>query len=86
MLGYDGHAYVMNAINTYDYQNNIFKNILLEDCTIIKLNSINSPFSKQLIWPLYGEGIFMKPEEGVTIDYFQYVIIIKNSKAVDKLM
>lgn len=47
--------------------------------TLIKLNGINSPYGKELKWDFvqvpYGRG-----EGGVTTDYFQYILVIKNSE------
>jgi hypothetical protein len=43
------------------------------DITIFKLNGANSPFSKKIYF-------VTDPTDGVTTDYFKYVILIKNSK------
>lgn len=44
--------------------------------SLIKLNGEDSPFDKSLIWPLSHKF----PEEGVTTDYFQYLLIINGSE------
>lgn len=65
-------------ITTLSPDLDIFHNFTRDKVTIFKLNNINSPFKRKLIWPI----IHKIAEEGVTTDYFQYIIIIKNSKAV----
>lgn len=59
----------------------IFSEFTKENHTIFKLNGKNSPFSKELIWPFYCD----KPKAGVTTDFFQYIIVIKNSEASEPL-
>lgn len=60
--------------------NNIFDKYLKTNATLIKIDGKNSPFSKELKWDFIYEP-YGKAEEGVTTDYFQYMIIIKNSEA-----
>lgn len=51
------------------------------NCTIFKLNGENSPYAKELVWPLATK----RPTEKATTDYFQYYIVIKNSEATKPL-
>ncbi|MCL6457147.1 MAG: hypothetical protein K6T85_03990, partial [Gorillibacterium sp.] len=48
--------------------------------TLFRLNGKNSPFAKQLLWPLNQES-GMPPLEGVTTDYIQYLVVIRDSPA-----
>lgn len=56
-----------------------------EDITLFKLTGKASPFEKELIWLFSENGCGDKPIEGVTTDYFQYMILIKNAKATTPL-
>jgi hypothetical protein len=47
--------------------------------TLIKLNGINSPYGKELKWDFIHEP-YGSAEGGVTTNYFQYVLLIKNSE------
>ncbi|WP_315119347.1 hypothetical protein [uncultured Clostridium sp.] len=64
-------------------ENNVFKDYLKTDTTLFKLNGGNSPFNKNLIWQLQpNSGI---PTEGVTTDYYQYIVVIKNSPPMEEI-
>lgn len=52
-----------------------------DESTLFKLNGRDSPFDKKLLWPI----VHKIPEGGVTTDYFQYIILIRNSKALTSL-
>jgi hypothetical protein len=57
------------AIDSYVTSNN----------TLIKLNGKNSPYAKELKWDFVQEP-YGRAEGGVTTDYFQYILVIKNSE------
>ncbi|CCQ92807.1 hypothetical protein CULT_110045 [[Clostridium] ultunense Esp] len=71
----------ISSINTLDTTLKAFNYFVNDKYIILKLNGENSPFSQALLWPV----VHKFPGEGVTTDYFQYLIIINNSKAVDTL-
>ncbi|MGH4121604.1 MAG: hypothetical protein ACREV6_01500 [Clostridium sp.] len=48
--------------------------------TLIKLNGKNSPYDRELKWDFVKEP-YGRAEGGVTTDYFQYMIVIKNSES-----
>lgn len=52
---------------------NIIDKYLDKDFTLFKLNGKRSPFAQELYF-------VESPDGGVTTDYFQYVLIIKDSK------
>ncbi|MPM81597.1 hypothetical protein SDC9_128651 [bioreactor metagenome] len=58
--------------------NKVMDEVIKSNHTLIKLNNSNSPYSKELNWNFVRDG-YGKAEGGVTTDYFQYIIIIKNS-------
>lgn len=69
----------ISSINTLDLKVKAFSSFIKSGCTLFKLNGKNSPFSKKLIWPI----IHKFPKDGVTTDYFQYLMVIKDSDAVE---
>ena len=84
-LFYDQCMYLRNdniqdIITTYDSKTDINKYVK-SNHTLIKLNNEDSPFSKALKWD-FAKNILPIPKEGVTTDYFQYMLIIKASDAV----
>jgi hypothetical protein len=74
----DGNYSVDNR-NTYNSL--IFNNFTTKDCTIFKLDGKDSPFSKDVIW-LTSDII---PTSGITTDFYQYIILMKNSQATEPL-
>lgn len=58
-----------------------FNPFLEEDLSLFRLNNKKSPFHNSLIWPLEHKI----PNGGVTTDYFQYLLVIKDSKAMESL-
>ena len=66
-------------INTWDDSIEEYKYINRDAYTILKLNNEDSPFMEDLLWPLKHKF----PTSGVTTDYFQYLLLIKNSKAME---
>lgn len=62
-------------------------NPLIQDqpFTIFKLNGKRSPFSTELIWPVSVSYTGFDPKAGVTTDYIQYLIVIRNSPATEPL-
>lgn len=71
---------MQDILTTYDSKTDINKYIK-SNHTLIKLNNEDSPFSKALKWD-FAKDILPIPKEGVTTDYFQYMLIIKASDAV----
>ncbi len=67
--------YRNDFLTTYVSKNRAMDQLGKGDITLFKLNGANSPYTQGLIWPLVVE----KPEAGSTTDYFQYVILLKNS-------
>lgn len=63
-------------------QTMVFNDFTGGNFTLFNLNNENSPFSKELIWPLYH---YEPKENAVTTDYFQYLLIIKDANAVEPL-
>lgn len=69
----------VSDISTLDLSHSEFKVFMEKKFTLIKLNQENSPFKEKLIWPLKHKF----PKGGVTTDYFQYLLIIKDSKEME---
>ena len=69
----------VSHINTLDLSMVEFKNFINSKYAIFKLNQKDSPFDEKLIWPLNHKF----PENGVTTDYFQYLVVIKDSEEMD---
>lgn len=65
----------VSTIDTLDSSIVEFEFFINNKNTIFKLSEEESPFTKKLIWPLKHKN----PVSGVTTDYFQYLVIIKNS-------
>lgn len=72
----------VSSINTLDLKTKEFKKLSNSSCTVFKLNGKNSPFNKELIWPISHK----MPQGGVTTDYFQYLIVIKDSDSAEPLV
>jgi len=74
--------YSTAKLTSYGSNDNILEPFFKEDITLFKLTGEQSPFHQELIWPFNinaSNGII--PTEGVTTDYFEYMILIKNAKA-----
>lgn len=71
--------YSVADINTNN--SNVFNDITTKDCAMFKLNGKDSPFSQNLIW-ITSDYI---PKNGVTTDFYQYLILVKNSQATEPL-
>ena len=69
----------VSHINTLDLSMVEFNNFINSKYAIFKLNQKDSPFDEKLIWPLNHKF----PENGVTTDYFQYLVVIKDSEEMD---
>ncbi len=69
------------VMTTLDLKLDILKKYAKGESTLFKLNGRDSPFDKKLLWPI----VHKIPEGGVTTDYFQYIIMIRNSKALTSL-
>lgn len=72
-------------LTTCNYNEKLISLFLKTDITLFKLNGKNSPFEQSLFLFLSEKFCGSKPSEGVTTDYFQYVVFIKNSKATTPL-
>lgn len=73
-----------NKYNIQDFNSNnslIFSSFTEKNYTLFKLNGENSPFRKELIWLTPDDN----PIDGVTTDYYQYVVVIKDSQATEPL-
>lgn len=71
-----------DILATYN-DNEVLDKYLKSNHTLIKLNGKNSPFSKTLYTDFISEIVFAEHgyyKSGVTADYFDYVMIIQNSK------
>ncbi|WP_435791508.1 hypothetical protein [Clostridium sp.] len=78
--------YSTAKLTSYGSNDNILEPFSKEDITLFKLTGEQSPFHQELIWPFninISDGII--PTEGVTTDYFQYMILIKSAKATTPL-
>ncbi len=71
----------ISSINTLDSSMAALEDFINNEYTIFKLNGKNSPFKDKLIWPIAHKF----PKDGVTTDYFQYMILIKDSDAMEPL-
>lgn len=71
----------ISSINTLDPALEVFNDFTKGEYTIFKLNGKDSPFIRKLIWPI----LHKLPEGGVTADYFQYLVIVKDSQAANPL-
>lgn len=56
-----------------------FESFVDDGYTLFKLDQEGSPFGEKLIWPLKHKN----PLEGVTTDYFQYLIVIRGSEEME---
>ncbi|WP_017415047.1 erythromycin esterase family protein [Clostridium tunisiense] len=71
-----GHAELFSNYKS----NKVMDEVIKSNHTLIKLNNNNSPYSKELKWDFVKDE-YGKAEDGVTTDYFQYIIIIKDSES-----
>ncbi|MFW5649644.1 MAG: hypothetical protein ACOCG5_11195 [Candidatus Alkaliphilus sp. MAG34] len=70
-----------SSIDTLEPSIEEFSQFIDSDYTLFKLNGEDSPFSRELIWPLEHKS----PVGGVTTDYFQYLVVARDSKAREGL-
>ena len=71
----------VSSIDTLEPSIKEFGYFIGNDYTLFKLDRDESPFNKKLIWPLEHKS----PTGGVTADYFQYLMVIKDSEAMEGL-
>ncbi len=71
-----------SSIDTLDPSIEEFNQFIDSDYTLFKLNGEGSPFNKELIWPLEHKS----PVGGVTTDYFQYLVVARDSGAMEGFM
>ena len=76
------NAQTIHTITTLK-EDNIFKSYLETNTTLFKLNGWNSPFDKGLIWELLSPGGILT--KGVTTDYYQYIVVVKNSQPMEPI-
>ena len=57
---------------------NPLSNLATTDFTLFRLNNTNSPFQQQLLWWGTDEPL----NDGVTLNYFQYIFLVKNPSAM----
>jgi erythromycin esterase-like protein len=77
--------YGTTKLTSYRSTEKILEPFTKEDITLFKLTGNKSPFQQEVIWPFDVKNAGIIPREGVTTDYFQYMILIKNSKATTPL-
>lgn len=73
----DGGYSIFN-LSTYDPK---LDKYVKKGNTLLKLKGERSPYQKKLIWNLTRVPGFDDPHDGVTTDYYQYLLIIENSQA-----
>lgn len=73
-------SYSIENFSSYSSRLDIAQNVP-GDYLLFKLSGKNSPFAEELLWPLNEEI----PKSGVTTDYFQYLVLIRNSGAAEPL-
>lgn len=79
------HEYKLQNITTSKSLEDVFSPLADNDITIFKLTGNNSPFEKQIYWPYSQSFTGTIPTEGKTTDYFQFLILIKNSDSTTPL-
>lgn len=72
------NSYVQIETNSDITNNDLLNKYSKSDLTLFKLNGIHSPFNNKLYFVKKTSG-------GYTTDYFQYIILLKNSKAATPL-
>lgn len=80
IIGQNG-VYTSRMLTNYSSDNAQLDPLIKDDLTLIKLNGDGSPFKKDLLWPdsTFYPGTRVANE--VTTDYYQYIVVIKNSPA-----
>jgi hypothetical protein len=63
------------------YKSADFNKYFMKPITLFKFKGENSPFENSLIWPMTGQAA----KDGVTTDYFQYIVVVVNSTPTDPL-
>lgn len=66
----------ISTMDTLDSSIEEFDLFLKDKLILFKLNGLNSPFSRELIWPL----VHKLPDGGVTSDYIDYLVVAKDSR------
>jgi len=75
-------TYSVQNLDTSGSDATVFQEYLTTRFTLFRLNGQNSPYNTKLIWPFIGEQWGLgPPAQGVTTDYFQYLLVIKDSLA-----
>ena len=69
----------VGTINTLERSIKELDELLDSPLTLFALDEEGSPFREKLIWPLEHKN----PLKGVTSDYFQYLLVIKDSKEME---
>lgn len=68
-------------ITTLNKEAGHFRDFSESETILFKLNGENSPFNKEMHWPLEHRA----PSGGVTTNYFQYLVLIKKAPAATPL-
>ncbi len=72
--------YRSNPINNVTFKRD-FELLSLGPFTLVPLNLEDSPFRKGLIWPMNSST----PTDGVTTDYFQYLVLMDGTEAASPI-
>lgn len=85
MIQSENGKYSKRTFSNYASLDNPLDPFIDADITLFRLKGDNSPFHKDLIWPdnYFNPGTRQGKE--VTTDYFQYIVVVKNSKAAEPL-
>lgn len=84
-LYHDCKALLKNPYREANYSNLLFvkdfKKMAQQDYTLFRLDQGNSPFTEDLIWPSNSVSL----TEGVTTDYVQSILLVRDSPAATTL-
>ncbi len=69
----------------YSYKSADFNKYFMKPITLFKLKGENSPFENSLIWPMNPYYTGQVAKDGVTTDYFQYIVVVVNSIPTEPL-
>ncbi|MEG1134131.1 MAG: erythromycin esterase family protein [Cellulosilyticaceae bacterium] len=64
---------------------NLLKGLPANENLLLRLTGEDSPFDKKLIWPISYQSGGDTPTNGVTTDYFQYLVVIRGSDSTEPL-
>lgn len=81
MIPVRNKGYTTRNLSTYSSTEDILGALIKTDPVLFKLTGERSPFDKELLWFLNPAYTGPTPKEGVTTDYFQFIVMIQNSSA-----